>query len=105
MFSLCKEKISTPSTWLIDVMMTSDKFAALKMPEHWEVFLSIDFGERSVSGRSLTVSTPDTGKSYRVPSVGEIIAIDWSKWRLVFLPKLCCAGLFKFLPEFLLHLL
>lgn len=32
-FSLCKGKISTPSTWLIGVMMTSNRFAALKMLE------------------------------------------------------------------------
>lgn len=32
-FSLRKEKISTPSTWLIDVMMTSNKFTAPKMLE------------------------------------------------------------------------
>ena len=69
------------------------------------MFLSIDFGERSASGRRLAVGIPDTGKSCRVPSVAGIVATDWSKWRLLFVPKLCRDGPFKCLRAFLLHLL
>lgn len=71
------------------------------------MFLTLDFGERLVSGRRLTVSIPGTGKSYfpaESPSVEEIIAIDSSKGRFVFCPSYV-VGPFKFLHVFLWHLL